>query len=81
MGFTGTPFPQTVRTDSSGCPRTITYCVAISILAGVAHEASEEVGHIDAARSENSINQSDLPNFLFKPNQYPNPYLNRTFSL
>ena len=60
-----------VQTDSSGYPRTITYCVGISILAAVTHEAFEEVDHIDAARSENSINPSEPSNYLFKPNQLP----------
>ena len=45
---------------------TETYCVVINILAAVAHEASEEVDHIDAAPSEKDIDQSELSDFLFK---------------
>ena len=48
---------------------TETYCVVIDILAAVAHEASEEVDHTDAAPSEKDIDQSELSDFLFKPSR------------
>ena len=76
-GSPGYRIPQTSRTDTNWC-QTITYFVGISILVAVTHEASEEVGHTDAARSENSINQSEPSNFLFKSNQLPNQLITST---
>ena len=57
----------------------------INIPVAVTHEASEEVDHTDAAPSENSINQSERSDFLFKLNhtvevpKRPNSFENAPF--